>query len=241
MTCPDPLPHDPPREIASDVFIVEGCVKPAPFVRFTRNMVVVRDEGRLTLINPVRMDDAGLRALEALGKVTDVLRLGPLHGMDDPFYVDRYQAQFWSFAGGTTYTTPSIDQVLAEDGALPFRNARLFAFKHMKETEGAILLEKTPNLLITCDAIQSYATPPHTPHTNAFSRLMMPFIGFPKKTLIGPVWVKLLVTDRSGIAEEFKRLLAWDFDQLIAAHGTFLPQGAHAQVQQAFDTMFKET
>jgi len=238
MAYPEALPHDLPQELAPDLYVVAGCVKPAPIVRFTRNMVIVREGDELTLINPVRMDDAGLAALEALGTVAHILRLGPLHGMDDQFYCDRYAVQFWSFPDGTSYTSPNLDHALAENGPLPFENARLLAFKHMKETEGAILLERSPNILITCDAIQSYSTAPHTPHTNWFSRLMMPFIGFPRKTLIGPVWIKLLVTDKVGIESEFRRLLDWEFDQLIAAHGTFLPQGAHDEVRQAFDTMF---
>lgn len=233
------LPFDPPEQIADDLFVVKGCVKPSPIVRFTRNMAIVRDEGQLTLINPVRMDEAGLSKLEALGAVKHVLRLGPMHGMDDVFYVDRYQAPFWSFTKQTTYTEPSIDHPLEDGGALPFSNAELFGFDHMKETEGAILLHREPgNVLLTCDGVQSYSTPPHTPHTNAFTRFMMPFIGFPKKTIVGPVWVKLLVEDKDGIHKEFKRLLEWEFDQLLAAHGTFLPTKAHAEVTAAVDKMF---
>ncbi|MFK7974707.1 MAG: hypothetical protein AB8C02_01135 [Halioglobus sp.] len=238
MTYPAALPHDPPVEIAPDLYVVHGCVSPGPGVRFTRNMVIVRDAGKLTLINPVRMDEPGLNALQALGEIAHVLRLGPMHGMDDPFYVERYDAKFWAFEGGTTYTTPNIDHALNEGAALPFNNAQLFAFQHMKETEGAILLERSSNILITCDAIQSYATAPHMPHTNWLSRLMMPFIGFPKKTLIGPIWIKLLVTDKRGIEEEFQRLLTLEFDQLIAAHGTFLPQDAHGEVKRAVQTIF---
>lgn len=238
MTYPAALPHDPPIEIAQDLYLVHGCVSPGPGVRFTRNMVIVRDAGQLTLINPVRMDEAGLNALESLGEVAHVLRLGPMHGMDDPFFCDRYNARFWAFEGGEIYTTPDIDQALSEGGPLPFRNAQLFAFGHMKETEGAILLERSRNILITCDAIQSYTTAPHTPHTNWLTRKMMPFIGFPRKTLIGPIWVKLLVTDKAAIQKEFERLLTLDFDQLIAAHGTFLETNAHAEVKQAVKTIF---
>lgn len=238
MTYPEVLPHDLPKQIAEDLFVVHGCVKPSAIARFTRNMAVVRDQGKLTLINPVRMNDEGLASLEELGEVAHVLRLGPMHGMDDAFYVDRYGAEFWSFEGGKTYTAPAISHALSEGGALPFTKASLFAFKHMKETEGAILLERSPSVLLTCDGIQSYATPPHTPHTNFLTRLLMPLIGFPKKTLIGPVWVKLLVKDREGIKAEFERLLTHEFDQLLAAHGTFLEKNAHAEVQQAFDKMF---
>ncbi|MEM9620282.1 MAG: hypothetical protein AAF993_01450 [Pseudomonadota bacterium] len=235
---PATLPHDPPKQIAENLFVVHGCVRPSAIARFTRNMAIVRHNDELTLINPVRMDDPGLAQLEALGSVKHVLRLGPMHGMDDPFYVDRYQATFWSFTDGTTYTTPEINQPLSDGGQLPFPGAQLFAFDHMSQTEGAILLKQDKGILLTCDGIQSYATPPHTPHTNTFTRLMMPFIGFPRKTLIGPVWMKLLVEDKAGMKAEFERLLTLEFDQLLAAHGTFLEQGAHAEVSQAFAKMF---
>ena len=238
MTYPDVLPHDAPKQIAGDLFVVHGCVRLNPVIRFTRNMLVIRDQGQLTLINPVRMDDAGLSGLEALGDVAHVLRLGPMHGMDDPFYVDRYKAKFWSLEGGTTYTTPAITNVLEECGALPFPNASLFVFGYMTQPEGAILLQRSKNVLLTCDGIQSYSTAPNKPHTNLITRLLMPFIGFPNKTLIGPAWIKLLVEDKEGIKSEFERLLQLDFDQLIAAHGTFLPSGAHAEVEQAFGKMF---
>ena len=238
MSYPAVLPHDPPRQLAEDLFVTYGCVKPNAITRFTRNMAIVRDSGELTLINPVRMEERGLTELEALGEVRHVLRLGPMHGMDDHFYVDRYSADFWSFEGGVTYTTPAIDHVLTDGGALPFGNAQLFGFSHMSETEGAILLNRSPNILLTCDAIQSYATPPHTPHTNWLTRLLMPLIGFPRRTLIGPIWVKLLVEDKAGIQDEFKRLLSLDFDQLLSAHGTFLPGNAHAEVEEAVREMF---
>lgn len=238
MTHPDALPHDLPLAIGDNLFVVHGCVRMNAIVRFSRNMVVVRDGDDLTLIDPVRMDDAGLAALEDLGTVKHVLRLGPMHGIDDPFYVDRYQAEFWAFADGTTYTTPTPTHALSEGGDLPFPGAELFAFKHMTQTEGAILITEGPGTLVTCDGIQSYATPPHRPHTNVVTNLLMPLIGFPKETLIGPVWMKALVTDREGMHNEFKRLLELDFDRLIAAHGTFLATGAHRAVQAAVGKMF---
>jgi len=238
MNYPTALPHDPIKQIAEDLFVVHGCVKANPLVRFTRNMTVVRDQGQLTLINPVRLNEKGLLALEALGQVAHVLRLGPMHGMDDPFYVDRYKAEFWSFEGGTTYTVPAITHALSEGGELPFANATLFAFKHLLEPEGAILLNRSAGVLLTCDAIQSYATFPHMPQTNWLGRRLLPLLGFNHKTLIGPLWMKLAVKDKMGIRAEFERLLTFDFDQLIAAHGTFLPENAHAEVEQAFANTF---
>ena len=237
MNYPDALPHDPPTQIADDLFVVHGCVRLSPVVRITRNMAIVSHQGQLTLINPVRMSESGLRSLEELGEVSHVLRLGPLHGMDDPFYVDRYNATFWSFEGGSTYTKPAINSSLAEGGALPFPDARLFAFRHMTEPEGAILLERSPGVLLTCDAVQSYSTPPHMPYTPWLVRMILPLLGFPNKTIIGPIWVKKMVEDRDGIKSEFERLLNLEFDQLLSAHGTFVARGAHAELERAIKRM----
>jgi hypothetical protein len=94
---------------------------PGPLpMRFSRNMTVVREGDRLVLINAVRLDDAGLAALDALGKVTDVIRLAGNHGLDDPFYADRYHAKVWVVKGQRytsgfntrsprTYFTPDVE------------------------------------------------------------------------------------------------------------------------------------
>jgi hypothetical protein len=239
MDYPSALPHDLPKQIAEDVFVVHGCVKPNTVVRFSRNMAIVRDKGELTLINPVRMSEAGLVELDKLGKVAHVIRLAPSHGMDDPFYVDRYKAEFWSLEGGTTYTEPKITQPLIEGGQLPFSNAKLFAFKYMHEPEAAILLERSEKreqgLLFTCDAVQSYES---YPHTNWLARRVLPLIGFTKETLISKMWVKLAVANQEGIKTEFDRLLELDFDQLLGGHGTFVAKNAHAEVKCAIDNKF---
>ena len=66
----------------------------------------------------------------------------------------------------------------------------------------------------------------------------MPFIGFPNKTLIGPVWVKMQTDDPAALKHEFDRLLTLSFNRLIAAHGTLLNHGANAAIRQAIQDCF---
>src|SRR5262249_19773038 len=98
---PQALPHGELREVLPDIFLVTGTVgMPGPLpVRFSRNMTVVKEGDRLVLVNSLRLDAAGLAKLDGLGKVTDVLRLAANHGMDDPFYKDRYGAKVWMVRG----------------------------------------------------------------------------------------------------------------------------------------------
>lgn len=51
---------------------------PVRSMRISRNMTVVRQGAGLLLINSVRLDEAGLAALDALGQVQQVLRIARL-------------------------------------------------------------------------------------------------------------------------------------------------------------------
>ena len=227
-------PHDPIEPIAEDVFMVRGSVRMNALVRITRNMAIIRHRGELTLVNPLRLDAAGEAQLRGLGEVKRILRLGSLHGLDDPYYVDTFGAELWAQAGGTTYTRPVIDRELTESVALPFPDAELFCFRGTKQPESALRLGKLA-LLLTCDAIQHYGD---YRHNNLPARLVLPFIGFPKTTVIGPIWLKMMSPAGTSLKGEFERLLGWKFDRLLGAHGSLLPGGAHAAVETALRRSF---
>ncbi len=230
MTFPAVLPHDPIEKIGDDVFMASGSVNINRIIRFSRNMAIVRRDQNLTLINPIRLSYSELARLDDLGHVKHIIRLGAFHGMDDPFYMDRYKPKFWCQEGGTTYTQPAIDQVLTETSDLPFDNAKLFCFKETLQPECMLLLPSEQNLLLTCDAIQHYAD---YSNSNLPARIMSPFIGFPKTTLIGPFWIKLMTPEGASLRGEFERLLELKFDRLLSAHGTLLEADAHSAVANA--------
>ena len=149
-------PHDPIEEIGPDLFMVRGSVQLNPLMRITRNMAVVRHQGELSLVNPIRLDEAGEQQLRSLGEVARILRTGPLHGLDDPYYVDHFGAELWTPGPSETYPEPKADHTLSEGGPLPFPGARAFAFRGTKQAECALLLERDPGVLLTCDAVQHY-------------------------------------------------------------------------------------
>lgn len=223
-------PHDPIEQIADGVFMVRGSFKMNRILRITRNMAIVRQDGELTLVNPIRLTEAELRRLDALGAAKHIIRLGAFHGLDDPFYMARYQPAFWCQAGGSIYPEPPIDHVLTEDVELPFDKAKLFCFRNTKQPECALLLGTGRGLLLTCDAVQHYGD--YT-NNNLPARLIMPFIGFPKTTLIGPFWLKLMTPEEASLRDEFQRLLELEFDSLLSAHGTLLKTGAREAVRKA--------
>ena len=230
MAYPAVCPHDPIEQIADDIFMARGSVKLNPVLRISRNMAIVRHDGELTLINPLRMNDAELSRLDALGTVKHVVRMGAFHGQDDPFYMDRYQPRFWSQAGGTTHTEPAIDEEIDDRTTLPFPDGKVRCFRGTKQPEAVILIARGKGLLLTTDGIQHYGD--YT-NNNLPARLMMPYIGFPRTTIIGPFWMKLMTPDGGSLKAEFDEILELDFDSLLSAHGTFLATGAHDGVRKA--------
>jgi hypothetical protein len=167
--------------------------------------------------------------------VKRILRLGAFHGLDDPYYVGEFGAELWCQAGGTTYPEPKADRPLHTGGELPFPDAELFGFEGTKQPESALLIRKSGGLLLTCDAIQHYGD---YRHNTLLARLAMPFVGFPRTTLVGPIWLKLMTPEGGSLESEFRRLLALDFDHLLSAHGSLLRGGAHAAVTRAVERAF---
>jgi len=238
MPHPPAYPHDPIEEIAADLFMVRGSVRLNALMRITRNMAIVRHQGELSLVNPIRLDEEGERRLLALGDVKRILRLGPLHGLDDPYYVERFGAEFWAQGESETYPEPKIEQQLATDRPLPFPAAELFAFEGTKQPESALLIRRNPGILLTCDAIQHYGD---YRHNTLLARLVMPLIGFPKTTVVGPIWLKIMTPEGGSLKSNFERLLTLDFDRLLSAHGSLLTSGAKQSVAMAVRKAFPHT
>lgn len=231
-----PYPHDPIEQIADDLFMVRGSIKMNPLMRITRNMAIVRYGDSLTLVNPMRLNAAGEAALKALGSVDRILRLGPFHGIDDPYYVEQLNAEFWCRSGGKTYTRPKIDTEISGNCELPFPDAELIHFEKTKQPESMLLLKRGRGMLLTCDAIQHYGD---YRHNTLLARIMMPLIGFPKTTIIGPLWLKYMADEPDTLRAEFEQLLGYEFDGLLSAHGSFLETGAKAAVKRAIEKTFQ--
>ena len=230
-------PQDPIEEIDRDLFMVRGSIRMNALVSITRNMAIVRHEGELSLVDPIRLSEAGERELQELGEVKRILRLGPMHGIDDRYYAERFGAELWAPGESQNYPEPKVQQTLGADAPLPFPDAELFAFEGTRQAECALLIRRSPGVLLTCDAIQNYGD---YRHNSLAARIMMPFIGFPKTTLVGPIWLKLMTPAGGSLKSEFERLSTLDFDRLLSAHGSLLASGAKSAVAAAVRKAFPD-
>lgn len=219
---PNALPHGQFREVFPDIFFITGTMKMAGRpLSFSRNMTVVRENGSLTLINSVRLDEHGLQALERLGSVDHVIRLAAFHGVDDPFYKHRYDAKVWAVngqpyvAGFDLKAEPYFhaDELLEAASELPIAGARLYVFRSVQPSEAVVVLLRDGGILISGDSLQNWQATDR--YFSLMARLMMPLKGFIKPHNIGPAWKDFLKPS----AADFNGLLDLRFEHLLPAHG----------------------
>ncbi len=233
---PQPTAHDPIKKLFENVYWVHGSVKVGPGMTMNRNMVIIKNENQLTLINPVRLNNEEEKALLALGDITVVMRLGDFHGLDDQYYVDTFNAAFWCQKDQATYLTPIPDTVISTDTISPIANSEFFIFSTAKFPEAALLI-KDCDLLITTDSIQNLTD---WSYTTLFTQLMLKLMGFKIDLIIGKPWIKRVTPKGSSMLGDFERLMKLDFKHIVAAHGTPLLGGAKEKLKQTIGETFPE-
>jgi hypothetical protein len=211
------MPHGPIEEVFPGVFHVTGTMRAEFFGsmwQFNRNMTIVRDGDRLTLINTVRLDDAGLAKLESLGTVTNVVRIGDMHGVDDRFYVDRYEAKFWAMPGMRIGDGLTVDKTLTEGGEMPFANCSMFAFRTTQRPECILRLDREGGIMIACDSLQNWVAPDELFDAETVAK--MKDIGFFTPASLGLAWLQ----ESQPGADDFVRLKAVPFRHALCGHGS---------------------
>ena len=234
---PPPTPHDPLTEVFPDVFLVRGSYRSSFWMRFNRNMVVLRHGDDLTVINSVRLQPEHEAELDALGTVRHVVRLGYFHGMDDRYYVDRYGAEFWAAARSRREPGPAATRELVTGGELPFAGAQAYVIAHARHPEPVILLEREGGILLTCDCLQYYTD---RRFGSLAARIMMPLMGFPLRMLIGPLWLKAMTPEGGSLLPDFEHIAGLSFRHLIPGHGSLCRHDAREKVQAAVTAVWPE-
>jgi hypothetical protein len=219
-------PHGDIIPIFPDVFFVTGTNKiqhDGHNIQDSRNMIVIRYNNELTLINTVRLDEKTLNKMDMLGQVKNIVKIGSFHGRDDAFYLDRYKsAQLWALKGMKHNNDIITEVEFSPFGKMPFPNCSLFVFDTPSHSEGIIHIDKEGGILITCDSIKNWT------HIDQFfnEETGKDFMnkGLIKSGNIDSVWINEMHPKKS----DFERLLnQFKFRHLLSAHGDPLLNDAH--------------
>jgi hypothetical protein len=217
MTQYSPLwAHGQLKEIFPNIFFVMGTnitTYEGTQLQHSRNMVVVKNANELTLINTVRLNEIGLAALDNLGQVKNVVRIGAFHGRDDAFYLDKYQAKLWALQGMQHEHHKVTDTELKSGGNMPFPDCSLFVFETSTHPEGILNVNREGGILITCDSVKNWT------HADKYfseeTAKLYQSMGFFGLATISKIWQQ--ASHVKG--QDFARLKLLSFRHLLSAHG----------------------
>jgi len=238
------MAHGHFEKLFEDIWFVKGAVKMPMLLpmKVSRSMTVLRNpsNNELTLINSMRLTDAGLNELDNIGKVANVIRIAGFHGRDDAFYRERYGAKIYAIRG-QTYVRKFDNDTKTEDGymqadvwlekgsVLPIGPATLKIFETAKPTEAIIVIEREGGILVTGDSLQN--TPEPDQYVNFPARLMMKKMGFFKEYNVGPGWLGFAEPEEA----EVRSILDLEFDHVLPAHGDPVITGAKEKYRPALE------
>jgi hypothetical protein len=220
------------QSFAEDIWIANG-----PRVRFavaslpTRMIVVRLGDGSLWINSPVAVSGETLNQIEAIGPVRYLVAPTTLHVWRLEMWYKRFpDAQLW----GPPKLSQGSSQItftgILGNAAPPSWAGDLeqLVFKGNLFIEEVEFLHRKSRTLILTDFIQNYQAEAGNVAGNIVKKISGVLNGGV------PMDIRLSFTNRQLGRAAVARLLSWDFDKLIVAHGSCVDHDAKAFVENAF-------
>lgn len=222
-------PGEAVKQIAEGLWIVDR-----PFSMFGlqlgRRMVVVRlDDGTLLLHAPVPIDDATAAALGECGEVRHLVAPNLMHHLALPSAAERFPA-------ARIYAPPGLERKQPALALLPLPTgddgpwAGVLA---QQPIDGAPALGETvflhrPSRALICTDLVFHFRQAEGALTRFYLRMSGAF-GRMAQTRV----LRSMIRDRAAARASIDRVLAWDFDRVVMAHGQVLEHGGREALRDA--------
>ncbi len=219
------------RELAGGIWTEE---RPQRFYGLevgTRMTVIRLGDGSLLLHSPVSLDAGLRRELDALGRVRYAVAPNRVHHLYAGKVADAYpEARLW-IAPGLERKRPDLVfvAVLGDEAPIEWRGEVDQTFFRGRPYENEVVFcHRASRTLIMCDLAFNFG-PRAAPPTRFLMRLIRSYGRFgPSK--LDP----LLIRDRAAARRSLERILGWDFDRVVVAHGEILEHGGREALREGY-------
>lgn len=218
-------------ELARNIWIAE---RPQRFYGLevgTRMTVVRLAAGDLLLHSPVALDPELCRELDAIGRVRFVVAPNRVHHLYAGDVARAYpEARLW-VAPGLERKRPDLAfvAVLGDEAPDEWKGEVDQTFFRGRPYENEVVfLHRASRTLILCDLAFNFGPRAAAP-TRWLMKLLRSYGRF------GPSRLDpLLIRDRAKARRSLERILAWDFDRVVVAHGDVLESGGREALRQGY-------
>ena len=230
------LPVSGLQPFGKNIWIANGPKVRDMGIMFTTRMTIVKlADDSCWVESPVPVSFDTLKSITELGPVRYIIAATPRHVWRlDGWHTLFPEAQVWT-ARTTSFTLKKgnlpITGILADTPDRGWADDfDQLAFKGSSSIEEVLFFHRQSHTVILDDLIQTHTIMKGKPFLNALLKL---------SDAIDPhggvgIDMRLTFTNRGLARRSLERLLAWDFDKLIIAHGPCVEKDAKPFVERAF-------
>ena len=219
------------RQLARGIWIAE---RPQRFywLEVGARMTVIRlADVSLLLHSPLELDPELRRELDSIGRVRFAVAPNRFHHLYAGQVAKAYPgARLWA-APGVERKRPDLEiaGVLGDEAPAEWRDEvdQVFFGGRPFENE-VVFLHRASRTLILCDLAFNFG-PTAAPFTRLLMRLLRGYDRFGPSSLD-----RILIRDRRAARDSLDRILAWDFDRVVVAHGDVLERGGRDAMRAGY-------
>jgi len=226
------------RKLAENLWVEERSQRFYGLEVGTRMTVMRLADGSLLLHSPVSIDPQLRRELDSLGTVRYAVAPNRFHHLYAGEVETAYpEARLW-VAPGVERKRPDLEfvGVLGDEAPEEWQDEVEQVFFRGRPFENEVsFLHRPSRTLVLCDLAFNFG-----PHAPLATRLLMRLVGGYGR--FGPTRLDpILIRDRPAARRSFERILAWDFDRVVIAHGEVLEAGGPAALRAGYDWLLAKS
>lgn len=220
------------RLIADSLFVAEQPLRYLGVEVGTRMTIVRLGDGGLWIHSPIHLTDELRPVVASAGPVRFILAPNRFHHL----FVADWQK---SYPDAQTFAASRLEAKRADlkfTGILGYDPAPEWAgeidqawFRAFPPLNEVVFLHRKTRTLIFTDLIFNIAR-----HDSAFARFLLRLDGGFRGPAVPRSFKLMLRFRRAECATFLRKLLSWDFDRVILAHGDIIDRGAKAAVEHAW-------
>ncbi len=203
----------------------------------TRMTVIRLADASLLLHSPVLLDAGLRRELDTIGRVRFVVAPNRVHHLYAGKVAEAYpQARLW-IAPGLAAKRPDLAfvAVLGDQAPAEWKDEVEQVFFRGRPYENEVVFfHRASRTLLLCDLAFNFGPRAAAP-TRLLMKLLRSYGRFGPSTLD-----PLLIRDRAAARESLERILDWDFDRVIVAHGDVLESGGNQALRRGYRWLLDE-
>lgn len=209
------------NRLADGLWEVEDRLPMPLGIRFPIRMTVLRTgESGLVLISPIRLDDALVAALLAIGRVEHIIAPNLLHHLHASGAATRFPNAQVHAPAGLRVKQPSLAYAPLVPGRLT-SDIEVFAVSGAPEVDEHLFLHHPSRTLIATDLVFNVRS-----GVNWMTRMVFRWVsGTWGHLRVSRLW-RRFAKDRAAVRGSLEVVLAADFDRLVVAHGDVVATGA---------------